>query len=230
MARKSRTIISPGQGGCWKQLFRDPIQGHNADKPFINRTLLNILMQSYRLDEETRFEAAAIPGGVVSLRVYHIIKTDNGKTARNLIAPLPQSFILGSTASSDPDALDGPAMWEIGSEDEILTKVWMPLIIQQPPRDIAECERLAEISRRFCYLAVIFKDPTEVISDVCAYGTMISAEDLRQVVEERKKWDTRVIVIHHGNGMSHIVLDKEGMTLRRALAGIDGDIEMGGFV
>jgi hypothetical protein len=225
MARKSRTLVSPGQGGCWKLLFRDPIQGHYADNPFINQTLLTILMP---LDEETCFEAAATRDGVVSL--YHIIKTDNGKTAPDLIASLQQPFVLGSTASSDPDdpdELDGPAMWEIGSEDEILTKAWMPLIMQQPPRNIAECERLAEISRRFCYLPIIFKDPTEVSSDARAFGTMISTEELRDVVEEREKWDTRVTITHHGDGTSHIVLDEEGMTLRQALAGVDGDIEMG---
>jgi len=116
---------------------------------------------------ETLFEAAAVPHGVVS--IYHLIKTDKGKTAPELIASLQHPFVLGSTPSSnpdvlvdDPDQLDGPAMWEIGGEDEILTKAW--LIAKQPPRMIAECQRLAEISRRFCYLAVIF-DPMEVFSD-----------------------------------------------------------------
>ena len=56
---------------------------------------------------------------------------------------------------------------------------------------------------------------------------MISTESLRHEVERREKWDTRVTITHHGNGTSHIVLDEEGITLRQALAGIDGDIEMG---
>jgi len=234
MARKSRTLVSPGQGGCWKLLFRNPIQGTYADKPFINQTILTILMQSYCLDNETLFEAAAVSDGVVS--IYHLIKTDKGKTAPKLIASLQHPFVLGSTTSSnpdvlddDPDQLDGPAMWEIGGEEEILAKAWLPLIAKQPPRNIAECQRLAEISRRFCYLAVIF-DSTEVFSDAAAYGTMISIDELRNLVQVRERWDTRVTLTHHEDGTGHIALDEEGMTLKQVLQDIDGDIEMGRFV
>jgi len=65
MARKSRTLVSPGQGGCWKQLFQDPIRGTFANKPFINRTILTTLVQTYLLDDKTLFEAVAISGHVI---------------------------------------------------------------------------------------------------------------------------------------------------------------------
>jgi len=33
-------------------------------------------------------------------------------------------------------------MWEIGGEDEILAKAWLPLITRQPPKNIAACRYL----------------------------------------------------------------------------------------
>ena len=184
MSRKSRTLISPGQGGCWKHLFRDPIQGPSSDKPFINKTVLNVLMQTYPMNVETLFKAERISDGVDNINLYHIVKTDNGKTASDLLASLQHPFVLGSTSytdlvlNDDPDQLDGPAIWGIGGEEENLVKAWSPLIMKQPPRTIADCQRLGALSRRFCYLAIIF-DPKEVISDVYAYGTMIS---IRRIV------------------------------------------------
>ena len=61
---------------------------------------------------------------------------------------------------------------------------------------------------------------------------MISIDELSYLVQVRKRpqWDTWVIVVHHGNGTSHIVLDEEGMTLKQVLQDTDGDIKIGCFV
>jgi len=90
--RKSRTLLRPGQGGAWKILFRNPIQGTYADKPFINRTLFTILKEQCDLDEESHFKVACVRGGC--LGISHIVKSDDGMDVHALIASLPPSFLL----------------------------------------------------------------------------------------------------------------------------------------
>ena len=92
--RKSRTLVRRGQGGAWKILFRDPIQGTYADKPFIHQTLLNILREQlgYDLDEKSHFRVDCVPEGVVW--ICHVVKSDEGVGVHELIASLPRSFLL----------------------------------------------------------------------------------------------------------------------------------------
>jgi len=91
-SRKSRTLVRHGQGGSWKLLFRDPIQGHNANKPFINQTLLNTLRRQYDLDEESHFELNCVPEGVIYF--CHVTRSDEGMGVHELIASLPPYFVL----------------------------------------------------------------------------------------------------------------------------------------
>jgi len=90
--RKSRTLVRRGEGGCWKLLFRDPIQGHDADKPFIHRSLLTFLMREYALDEESHFKLKCVKEGVINL--CHVTKSDEGMDVHELLASLPEHFVL----------------------------------------------------------------------------------------------------------------------------------------
>jgi hypothetical protein len=99
------------------------------------------------------------------------------------------------------------------------------MIQQRPPRNVPECERLARLSARFCYLAIIFA-PDQLLDDVRLFGTSNSASELYVAAKGRGKLELNVRITHNSNGTRHIVLDAEGLPIRSMLAHEDGDIEM----
>jgi hypothetical protein len=99
------------------------------------------------------------------------------------------------------------------------------MIQRRPPRNVPECERLARLSGRFCYLAIIFA-PDQLLDDVRFFGTSISTSELYVTAEERGKLELNVRITHNPDGTRHIVLDAEGLPLRAVLEHEDGDIDM----
>jgi hypothetical protein len=119
-----------------------------------------------------------------------------------------------------PQARDeavGPAIWWHGTDDDILVMAWVPMIQRRPPRNVPECERLARLSARFCYLAIIFARD-QLLDDVRLFGTSISGK-LYAAADGHK-------ITNNPDGTRHIVLDAEGLPLRAVLASEGGDIEM----
>jgi hypothetical protein len=99
---------------------------------------------------------------------------------------------------------------------------WVPMIRWRPPRNVLECERLARLSTRFCYLAIVFAGD-HLLDDIRLFGTSISGTELYAVADQRGKLDLYVKITNNPDGTRHIELDAK---LRTVLASQDGDIEM----
>jgi len=210
---------------CWKLLFQAPdnIQGLRSNHQVLSVGQILALSIKYPLHDANRF-TATYTRDIDGLALYHVEEKADGATPKELLASLDTKNLLGARTSSSDEAI-GSAIWWRGTDDDILVMAWEPMILRRPPRNVPECERLARLSARFCYLAIIFA-PDEVLDDIRLFGTTISASELYLKAEERGKLNLNVRIAHNPDGTSHIVLDAEGLPLRAVLAREDGDIEM----
>jgi len=214
---KQRTGLQSTTGDkCWQVLVDESLYTRFPSLATAHCVTIEMLRICHRLH----------PSGVQWVRVetttdgwHHIEKGLTGDMrTEDFLSAMNPTDLVGKSSTASMSDIEPTTMWATETDDSIISAIWSGPLASHPPSSWREWARVAKLSRRYCYISVLWQSSLTAISDMRTYGTTIPGDQAFLLMMERNLGDITVTGNHPtANMCGHLERDPEGDRLETVL-------------